>query len=330
MCQRTPDADWRCATSKYLKDWSREAGFDLAGIAPAVVGLGGDRLREWLNSGKHGEMAYMARDVEARLAPHRVLQGAKSVLVVALGYRTAEPIAPNAGEGRISRYAWGEDYHDVVRRKLRVVSRRMRDYAPNVRTRIVVDSAPVMERDYARLAGLGWFGKNTLLLNARLGSWFFLGAMLLDVELERDAPFETDHCGTCRRCLDACPTGAFDGPYQLDPRRCISYLTIEHKTEIPPDQANQLGPWVYGCDECQEVCPWNHHSERFAGRRNAEFDPRPKMNPVALKPLLESTQTEFHERFAGTAIERIGRERLARNARIAIGTSGTTPGNQNC
>lgn len=319
MTQSPEREAWREETSKRLKAWCHKAGFELAGIAPVAPGLGGDRLREWLAEGKHGEMEYMARHAEARLDPNLVLPGVKSVLVVGLGYRTVEPNKPGAGEGRISRYAWGEDYHKVIRRKLQVVVQYLREHAPEVRSRIVVDSAPVMERDYARLAGLGWFGKNTLLLNRRLGSWFFLGALLLDVDVETDQPFEADHCGSCRRCLDACPTGAFDGPYQLDPRRCISYLTIEHKSEMSPDLADKLGEWVYGCDVCQEVCPWNHRAARDENRPNEEFRPKTGMDPITLDALLEMTPGSFQQRFSNTAIERIGVTRLSRNARLASG-----------
>lgn len=311
----------RAELTHALKSWCRSAGFELAGVAAVTPGLGADRLREWLASGKQGEMLYMDRQQPAREDPNLVLPGAQSVLVVALSYRSAEPVQPSPEQARISRYAWGEDYHRVVRRKLKTVATKLRHFAPNVRTRIAVDSAPVVERDYARLAGLGWFGKNTLLLNQRLGSWFFLGCMLLDCQLDYDPPNETDHCGTCRRCLDACPTQAFDGPYQLDPRRCISYLTIEHKSPIPPELASSISPWVFGCDVCQDVCPWNEHAARGPAAVHPEFLPAPGRNPCSLDSLLEMRANEFHEQFHATAVARTGRDRLVRNALLAAANS---------
>jgi epoxyqueuosine reductase len=304
--------------SARIKQWCREAGFDLAGIAPATPGLGGERLIDWLDAGRHGEMAFMARGRNARLDPGLVLAGARSVLAVALAYRTVEPAPAGPEQGRISRYAWGRDYHHVVRERLRRVAARLRRAAPDVRTRIAVDSAPVMERDYAQLAGLGWIGKNTLLLNRGLGSWFFLGVMLLDCELEYDAPARTDHCGSCRRCLDACPTRAFDGPYQLDPRRCISYLTIEHKSDLPEEAPGLTGEWVFGCDVCQEVCPWNDHAAKRAGEPpEEEFQPLPGANPVSLATLLATSPEEFERRFRSTPLYRTGRDRVVRNAILA-------------
>jgi epoxyqueuosine reductase len=304
----TPDA-----ASAVVKEAASAAGFDLCGVAPAVAGLGSGKLADWLAAGKHGDMAYMANHAAARDEPDRVLTGVRSVAVVGLCYRTEEPRTPAKGEGRISRYAWGRDYHEVLREGLHAMADALRAKFPDDSFRSVVDTAPTPERDYARFAGLGWFGKNTLLLNRKYGSFLFLGALLTTMELEPDAPFEADHCGTCTRCLEACPTQAFDGPYQLDPRKCIAYLTIEHKGEIPGPLAGRMGDWLFGCDVCQDVCPWNRKAARV--ERN-EFEPAEGRNPVKLDELLGMDEAEFRSAFRGTPLFRTKRERLQRNARI--------------
>lgn len=308
--------DHRHTLTQLVKRLALDAGFDLAGVAPATAGLGSEKLTEWLAAGKHGEMAYMDRQQAARGDPNRVLDGVRSVVVVALSYRTTEPASPQPGQGRISRYAWGRDYHDVIHERLHQTATRLHETRPEIRSRAVVDSAPLMERDYGRLAGLGWFGKNTLLLNQRLGSYFLLGALLLDVELDYDAPMTADHCGSCRACLDACPTQAFDGPYQLDPRRCISYLTIEHKAAIPESIRSRMGDWFFGCDVCQEVCPWNG---KATTTNDPAFRPASDANPASLGRLLGMTEPEFRARFRGTPLFRTGRSRVVRNAVIVAG-----------
>jgi epoxyqueuosine reductase len=289
-------------------------GFDQVGIAAATPGLGADRLVDWIADGRHGEMDYMQRHLDARRDPNSVLEGVRSVVVGALNYKTKTTNPLEAGEGRISRYAWGRDYHDVLRTKLQNAAAIIQASAPGENFRAVVDSAPLMERDYASLAGMGWFGKNTLLLNRKLGSFFFLGALLTTADLAADAPFEADHCGSCTKCLDSCPTNAFDGPYRLDPRRCISYLTIEHRGSIDESLAKGMGDWVFGCDVCQDVCPWN----RKPPTANVpEFRPTPGMNPVSLESALTITDAEFRQRFRGTPLFRIKRHRFVRNALIA-------------
>lgn len=304
------------AKSQRIKEAARALGFDLVGIAPATPGLGAARLMDWLAAGRHGEMAYMATQAPARLDPALVLEGVVSVIVVALVYRTAEPAPVRPETARISRYAWGADYHDVLRAKLKSLNEVIRALDPTARCRAVVDSAPVMERDYAALAGLGWIGKNTLLLNQRLGSWFFLGALLVDRELAYDRPMASEHCGTCTRCLDECPTQAFDGPYQLDPRRCISYLTIEKNSPIPDPLKEKLGSWAFGCDVCQEVCPWNHKSPRTS---EPGFKPAPGSNPLPVAEILEMTEETFRKRFRGTPLFRAKHARLARNVALVAG-----------
>ncbi|MFO0947910.1 MAG: tRNA epoxyqueuosine(34) reductase QueG [Planctomycetota bacterium] len=307
--------------AEFFKRQARSLGFDLVGLAPATLGLGFDRLSDWLAAGKQGEMNYMATQAPARNDPRMVLAGVRSLLVVGLSYQTEPPSDSGGGEGRVARYAWGRDYHDVIREKLKTLAREASRLDPQLSVRPVVDSAPVMERDYAVLAGLGWIGKNTLLLHRRLGSWFFLGALLVDRELPPDIPFETNHCGSCTRCLDACPTDAFDGPYQLDPRRCISYLSIEHRSGIPESLRAGMGEWLFGCDVCQEVCPWNRKAPPSS---TPDFQPREGMNPLSLISLLSVTDQEFRQRFRGTPLFRTGRSRMVRNAVIVAANQGRT------
>ncbi|MBX9653114.1 tRNA epoxyqueuosine(34) reductase QueG [bacterium] len=308
--------------SANLRQWAHEAGFDLVGIAPALPGLGIDRLDQWLAQGRHGEMSYMQTGRDARNDPNLVMAGVKSLLVVGLVYRTTEPDETNMKGGRISRYAWGDDYHAAIRERLRAVGERLRASYPPIHSRIAVDSAPVMERDYARLAGLGWIGKNTLLLTRTHGSWLFLGTLLIDVELEYDTGIVSDHCGRCRRCLDACPTQAFIGPYELDARRCISYLTIEHKSMIPAEIRESVGDWIYGCDICQEVCPWNLKTSSKESPALELFEPREGEQRLDLKEILALDKRTFRKRFEGTSLFRIGRNRLVRNAIVvAVNTN---------
>ncbi|MBY0588117.1 tRNA epoxyqueuosine(34) reductase QueG [bacterium] len=303
--------------SSDLRRWAKEVGFDLVGIAPATKDLGTDRLTAWLEAGMHGEMKYLEESLPVRRDPSLILDGVKSVVVVGLSYRTKEPELSPEGSARISRYAWGTDYHDVIRAKLRRMGENLKSNYPDVNSRRAVDSAPIMERDYAVLAGLGWIGKNTLLLDQRVGSWLFLGVLLVDAELDYDEPTETDHCGSCQQCIDACPTQALEGPYQLDARRCISYLTIEHRSAIEEPLARKMGPWVYGCDICQEVCPWNEVSPRRSRVAEPLFLPWPGSDPVPLEELLRLTPESFSVRWEGSSMVRADRDRLVRNAIIA-------------
>jgi epoxyqueuosine reductase len=310
-----PDRDLADA----VKQAARESGFDLVGIAPATSPQTLEYLENWLNQGYAGEMGYLLRRREAYRDPNSVLPGVRSVVVVAMNYRTVDPpveTAPHAG--RVSRYAWGAaDYHGVLREGLRRLGDRLHVLAPGCRSRPVVDTAPLLERDFARLAGLGWFGKNTMLLNRRQGSWLFLGALLTDVLLAADAPHETAHCGTCTRCLDACPTGAFVGPYVLDARRCISYLTIELRDQpIPADLRPGVGAWALGCDVCQDVCPWNHKAPRSS---EPAFEPRPDLAPADCVALLGLSEEEFRARFGTTPLMRPGRAAVLRNACVVLG-----------
>jgi epoxyqueuosine reductase len=299
-----------------LKTEARRLGFDVAGACPAVAPGGIDRFHEWLESGYAGQMHYLADRAEAYGHPRHILDGARSILMLAMVYRTVEPAEPRAGEGRLSRYAWGQDYHELIRDRLNRLADFLQDQAPGATVRGVVDTAPLLEREFAQLAGLGWIGKNTLLLNKQLGSWFFLAALLTDLELDYDAPHETDHCGTCRACLDACPTNAFVEPYLLDARRCISYLTIELRESIPADLRGGIGDWLFGCDVCQDVCPWNHRAPATA---EPTFAPDESANPIALAALFALDDEGFRERFRHTPLWRAKRRGLLRNAAIVLG-----------
>jgi epoxyqueuosine reductase len=255
-------------------------------------------------------------------APHR-RNGAKreETISAEAGTATANKLAP-AIRARIARYAQsGADYHDVIRGKLRELTHYLQREAPGCKVRGVVDTAPLLERDFARLAGLGWFGKNTMLINKRLGSWFFLAALLVDLELEYDAPHAASHCGKCTRCLDACPTGAFVEPYVLDARRCISYLTIEHRGAISDELRPGMGDWLFGCDICQEVCPWNGKAPLS---NEPAFAPRPEMTGADAAALLSLKEEEFRRQYGSTALARPGRAGLVRNAAIVAGNSGNS------
>jgi epoxyqueuosine reductase len=304
-----------------LKTAAAGLGFSLSGVAPAVTPSGAARLDEWLAAGYAGQMHYLARRREAYEHPRNVLDGARSVVMLAMEYRTAEPVSPGSGEGRVSRYAWGAaDYHDLIRARLHRLADSLREWQPTAQVRGVVDTAPLLEREFAQLAGLGWIGKHTLVLNRNRGSWFFLAALVTDLELAYDAPHEADHCGTCRACLDACPTDAFPQPYVLDASRCISYLTIELKEAMPVELRSGVGEWVFGCDACQEVCPWNAHAEP---NRPALFEPLPENNPLELTQLFELDEAAFRERFRHTPLWRPKRRGILRNAAIVLGNRPT-------
>jgi epoxyqueuosine reductase len=301
-----------------LKAEAARRGFTLCGVTAAVTPEQAyDRLQQWLAAGYAGEMRYIGDRLAAYADPQRVLDGARSVVMLGFPYRTEEPQTPQSGQGRISRYAWGEaDYHDVIHERLKQLGKWFAEQVPLAKTRGIVDSAPLLEREFAQLAGLGWIGKNTLLLNRTAGSWFFLAALLTDVELEYDAPFTADHCGTCTACLDACPTQAFPAPHVLDATRCISYLTIELRDEIPLELREGLGDWVFGCDVCQDVCPWNRRSPPAAEEL---LRPRPDSNPVDLIALFDLTDEAFRVRFRRTPLWRSKRRGILRNAALVLG-----------
>ncbi len=304
-----------------LKTRARELGFSSAGVAPAVPSPTLNAYLRWLRAGMHGEMAYLARpDRLARRADlSLVLPGARSLFIVTLDYpalRPAEPALANPERGRISAYAFGPDYHDRMLSGLNALIETL--YAETgqpVGARAYVDTGAFLERAHAAGAGLGFTGKNTMLIHPRRGSYFFIGLIITAAALEHDPPPPMPGCGSCARCLAACPTAAFPAPFVLDARRCISYLTIEHRGAIPADLRPSMGSWVYGCDICQEVCPW----QRFAA---PALSLQPDQVAPRLDDLLTLTPDEYMRRFRGTAVWRIGRERLVRNACIAAGNSG--------
>ncbi len=305
-----------------LRAQARRLGFDLLGVAPPLPPPEAVRAyREWLAASRHGDMAYMARPDRAarREDPALILPGVRAVVCVAVNYYPGDfpgvlGASGNAGPlGRISRYAWGADYHDWMLPRLEELAAFIREQTGGTaRHRAYTDTGPILERALAAQAGLGFIGKNTCLIHPHFGSWLFLGEVLVDVDLPFTGPPMPPRCGTCTRCLDACPTGALVAPYVLDARRCISYLTIEYRGDIPPDLRARLGDWVYGCDICQEVCPWN----RFARPTTvADFRPTsPDRVAPPLDDLLALDEETFRQRFGGSPIARIGLERLRRNA----------------
>jgi len=308
----------------------RKAGFERVGVAPAEPIAGRAYFDLWLDRGRYGEMACLARTRALRADPRLILDGARSVIVVAHLYKQAndsrlrregpgtdtEPDATGP-RGRIARYAWGRDYHRLIRRKLHRLVDALRDaIGEPFEARVCVDTAPVMERELAAAAGIGWVGKNTMVVHPRLGSFFFLGEIVTTLDLQPSTPM-ADHCGSCTRCLDACPTRAFIGPYKMDATRCIAYLTIEHRGAIPEELQPLMGDWVFGCDVCQEVCPYNRSVPPTSEPRY-ELDDR---NPLPPRPLLETlltwTPRQRQEYLAGSAMKRATLDMLRRNADIA-------------
>ncbi len=294
-------------------------GFDLVGIAALGPAETAPAFLAWIEDGRAGEMHYLERGAEKRRDSRLPVPGTTHAIVVALDYGGKEPSGP------VARYARGLDYHDVIEEKLRELHSRLNvDVGREIAGKPYVDTGPLLERDLARRAGLGWFGKNTNLLNPTLGSYFFLGALVLDVELATDAPFEADRCGTCTRCIEACPTEAITAPRQLDARRCISYLTIELKEEIPVEFREAIGELIYGCDICQEVCPYTHKFARELSEPS--FAARPaiagKDASTLARELLAMSQPEFSAAFKGSPMKRAKLRGLKRNAAVVLGNAG--------
>ncbi|KAA1258904.1 Epoxyqueuosine reductase [Rubripirellula obstinata] len=296
-----------------------QEGFDLCGIAPAVTSSGYHQLVQWIDAGYAAGMNYFAERRDAYQHPSGVLAGAKSIVVMSFPYPSESENSVSAGHGKIARYAWpGDDYHDVIHPKLKRICRLIKSSFPESNCRGVVDTAPIMEREIAELAGLGWRGKNTLLLNKKRGSYFLLACVLVDIELPADQPHPSDHCGTCTACLDACPTDAFPKPGVLDASRCISYLTIEHRDSIDVELRPKMADWFFGCDVCQEVCPWNRKPSR---------SPMVKANELAtidLHELFQLDDEQFRERFRKTPLWRTRRRGVLRNAAIVLGNQGSS------
>jgi epoxyqueuosine reductase len=305
-----------------LKEEARRLGFaDCRITRPDAVPEAAARLRDWLAEGCHGEMGWMEDRADQRGNPATLWPEVKSVIMLGMAYTPGHDplaLAGQGGHGRISVYAQGQDYHDVVKRALKALARWMVEKAP-CELKVFVDTAPVMEKPLAAAAGIGWQGKHTNLVSRDHGSWLFLGAIYTTLDLLPDPP-ERDHCGSCDACQRACPTNAFPAPYRLDARRCISYLTIEHKGPIPEDLRPGIGNHVYGCDDCLAVCPWNKFAAAAAAHR--AFLPRAELVAPQLADLLDLDDAGFREMFAGSPVKRIGRGRMVRNAAIAAGNSG--------
>lgn len=301
---------------------AEELGFCAWGIAGAdAAPEAGDRLREWLAEGNHGEMGWMEDRAEQRASPNGLWPEAKSVIALAMSYAPANDpltLAEAQDRGRISVYAQGADYHKVVKKALKAMGRWLADEA-GCQLKVFVDTAPVMEKPLSAAAGIGWQGKHTNLLNRDHGSWLFLGVIYTTLELEPDDPAEP-HCGSCVRCIEACPTAAITGPNRIDARRCISYLTIEHAGPIPHEFREAMGNRIYGCDDCLAVCPWNRFAS--AAQANKAFAPRAELVAPALADLLALDDASFRELFSGSPIKRIGVARMTRNCLIAAGNSG--------
>lgn len=298
-----------------------ELGFDAVGIAtPDGIGAAGARLEACIDAGHHGDMTWLADTVDRRRHPSALWPEARSVVMLGLSYAPdTDPLDALAQSDRatISAYAKGRDYHEVIKGRLKTLAGKLAS-ASGAEVKVFVDTAPLMEKPLAQAAGLGWQGKHTNLVSRAHGSWLFLGAILTTAEIKADAA-ETDHCGSCRRCLDICPTAAFPAPYVLDARRCIAYLTIEHKGPIPRELRQAIGNRVFGCDDCLAVCPWNKFA---ATAREMRFAARSETDNPPLADVLTLDDQTFRRRFAGTPIKRTGRNRLVRNALIAAGNSG--------
>ena len=310
--------------AEQLNIWARELGFAAVGVADIDLADAEPGLAAWLASGFHGEMDYMARHGMKRARPAELVPGTLRVISVRMNYwpqvAAAQVALDEPMRAYVSRYALGRDYHKLMRTRLQKLAERIAAEAPHG-YRVFVDSAPVLEVELATRAGLGWRGKHTLTLNRSAGSFFFLGEIFTDLPLPVDAPAEP-HCGSCRACLDACPTGAIVGPYRVDARRCISYLTIELKGAIPEDLRPLIGNRIYGCDDCQLVCPWNRFAQTSA---LADFEVRNGLDSAQLVDLFAWSEAEFNERLAGSPIRRIGHERWLRNLAVALGNAPHSP-----
>ena len=310
------------ALARAIKQWARELGFQQAGITDCDLSAAEPRLLAWLEKGWHGDMDYMARHGTARSRPHALRPGTLTVISARMDYlpaaaRAVGEVLAEADRACIARYALGRDYHKVLRNRLQQLAQRIATVAGEFQYRVFTDSAPVMEVELAVKAGIGWRGKHTLLLNREAGSYFFLGDIYTDLPLPVDAP-QSDHCGSCSKCIDVCPTQAIVAPYQLDARRCISYLTIEHKGSIPEALRPLIGNRVYGCDDCQMVCPWNRFA-RASGE--PDFAVRNGLDNATLVELFAWNEREFNDKLAGSAIRRIGHERWLRNLAVGMGNA---------
>ena len=304
-----------------IKEWGRELGFQQLAIADTDLDTHGDHLESWLENNYHGVMHYMADNRDKRRHPERLHAGTLRVISVRMDYaqdrdNSLDPIN-DSGKAYVARYARGRDYHKLIRKRLQALASKIEEVAGPFGYRAFVDTAPVLERALAEKSGLGWIGKNTMLINKRAGSWFFLGELFTDLPLPVDQP-ETDHCGSCTACMDICPTKAFVGPKLLDARKCISYLTIELRSSIPENLRKPMGNRIFGCDDCQLVCPWNKFTSKTL---EADFTPRHRLDDADLQALFAWTEQEFLDNTEGSPIRRIGYECWLRNIAVALGNA---------
>jgi epoxyqueuosine reductase len=300
-----------------IREKARSLGFEKVGIARAGAAPRSGFLREWLGRGFHGEMSFMERAPEWREEPARMFPGARAIVCVAKNYNAPGSHSGDGAVGRISRYAWGDDYHEVLRGKLHELRRHLEGLGG--RAKVCMDTGAVLEKPWAEAAGLGWQGKHSNLIARDLGSWFFLGELVTDLDLEPDPPYGKDYCGTCTRCIDLCPTRAIVAPYVVDSRRCIAYLTIEHRGAIPRELRPLLGNLIFGCDICQDVCPWNRFAKVAPER---EFYAREGNLAPALLGLMGMSREEFGRRFRGSPVKRAKYAGFLRNVAVALGNSG--------
>lgn len=308
-----------------IRTWATELGFNELGVTLPDTGVHAERLQQWLDAGRHGEMSYMEDHGDKRYTPTSLVPGTLRVISVRMDYLPG-PDSPKAAlrdreKAYISRYTLGRDYHKLIRKRLATLAKRIDEAVSGFDYRAFVDSAPVMERALAQRAGLGWIGKNTMLLNRKAGSFFFLGEIFTSAPLPVDQPYEADHCGSCSACLDLCPTNAFPSPHVLDARRCISYLTIELKGSIPEELRALMGNRVFGCDDCQLVCPWNRFSKPT---KEDDFQPRHQLDNSELATLFLWSEEEFLTRTEGSAIRRTGYQGWLRNLAVGLGNAPST------
>ena len=303
--------------TEQIKNKAVEIGFDKIGIVRAEPLIGeGEKLDEWLSKGFHAEMKWLEREPEKRSNPALIFPDAKSIVVVALNYFTPHEHEESSGKGKVSRYAWGDDYHDVLKEKLRELLAFIKTINGNIEGKICVDTAPMMDKAWAVRAGLGWLGKHSNVITKEFGSWIFIGEIILNVELEYETETIEDHCGTCRKCLDACPTAAIVAPYIVDSKACLSYATIELRSaELPDNIKENLDGWLYGCDICQDVCPWNRFEKPTD---EARFEPRTDNVSSDLKTILALSPETYAAKFRRSAMKRTKLGGLQRNARALL------------
>ena len=316
------EADGTAGLLQQIRDWGRELGFQALGFTGIELAEHRDHLDKWLAAGYHGEMGWMSSHGEKRSHPESLVPGTCTVITARMDYlpegANPQSVLADGAQAYISRYALGRDYHKLMRGRLAKLAKRIEAELGKGHYRAFVDSAPVLERALAENAGLGWIGKNTMLINEKAGSWFFLGEIYTDIPLPADAPQETEHCGSCRACLDICPTNAFIDPWVLDARKCISYLTIELDGSIPEYLRTSIGNRIYGCDDCQIVCPWNKFAQQTS---EPDFAPRHALDAIGLLECFSWDEETFLKKTEGSAIRRIGYERWRRNVAVALGNA---------